>query len=189
MSRPLSELTLRELWELFPIFLVAPKAQWKADYAEAEAELVSGLHNFNIARISHVGSTAIKGIWAKDIVDIMLELEPGEDMEAAAAALGTLGYTRMSEEPGRIFFNRGYTPEGFAEKVFHLHVRFRGDNHELYFRDYMNEHPEEAKAYEALKLRLWKEYEHNRDGYTEAKGQFISRCTQKAKVLYPDRYC
>ena len=66
-------------------------------------------------------------------------------------------------------FNKGYTEEGFAEKVFHLHLRYFGDNDELYFRDYLNERPDIAEKYEQLKLSLWKKYEHDRDGYTEAR--------------------
>ena len=98
------------------------------------------------------------------------------------------GYICMMEKPGRISFNRGYTPSGFAEKVFHLHLREAGDNDELYFRDYMREHPEAAREYEALKLRLWKEYEYDRDGYTEQKTVMVARFTGDAKTLYPGRY-
>ena len=78
--------------------------------------------------------------------------------------------------------------DGFAEQVFHLHLRYAGNNNELYFRDYLNEHPQAAKEYEELKLRLWKEYEHNRDGYTEAKAEFVKRYTDQAKILYGSRY-
>ncbi len=60
------------------------------------------------------------------------------------------------------------------------YVRYAGDNDELYFRDYMNEHPNVAKEYEALKLKLWKKYEHNRDAYTDAKTDFIHHWTQEA---------
>ena len=81
----------------------------------------------------------------------------------------------MSSEPQRVSLNRGYTPEGFADEVYHLHIRQPGDNNELYFRDYLNEHPEVAWAYETLKLSLWKKYEHNRDAYTDAKTEFIER--------------
>jgi GrpB-like predicted nucleotidyltransferase (UPF0157 family) len=66
---------------------------------------------------------------------------------------------------------------GFAKKVFHLHLRKFGDNNELYFRDYLNEHPEIAKEYEKLKLSLWKPFEHNRDGYTKGKNEFVQRIT------------
>ena len=72
--------------------------------------------------------------------------------------------------------------------MFHLHLRHCGDNAELYFRDYLIEHPDAAKEYEKLKLSLWKEYEHNRDGYTNAKTEFIQAHTQRAKNLYKNRY-
>ena len=87
----------------------------------------------------------------------------------------------MSEGENRLSFNKGYTKDGFAEKVFHLHLRYQGDNDELYFRDYLREHPEVAKDYERLKLGLWEKYEYNRDAYTDAKSDFIRKYTQKAK--------
>lgn len=98
------------------------------------------------------------------------------------------GYISMNQSEGRISFNKGYTENGFAEKVFHLHLRYEGDNNELYFRDYLMEHLDVAKEYEKLKLDLWKEYEHNRDGYTNAKIEFISKYTKEAKKMYGERY-
>ena len=83
------------------------------------------------------------------------------------------GFIRISSSLNRISLNRGYTPKGFADKVYHLHIRHEGDNNEIYFRDYLNEHPKVAKEYEMLKLSLWKKYEHNRDGYTDAKSEFV----------------
>ena len=63
-----------------------------------------------------------------------------------------------------------------------MHLRHCGDNDELYFRDYLIEHPDIAREYEKLKLNLWKEYEHNRDGYTNAKTEFIKNIQNKQKV-------
>ena len=85
--------------------------------------------------------------------------------------------------------NKGYTRDGFAEKVYHVHLRYAGDNDELCFRDYLTEHPDVAGEYEALKLGLWKKYEHNRDAYTDAKTDFIRRWTQEARKEYGNRYC
>lgn len=59
---------------------------------------------------------------------------------------------------------------------------------ELYFRDYLQEHPDAAQQYEALKLLLQKEYEHNRDAYTKAKSEFIAEHSQKARDEYKGRY-
>lgn len=62
------------------------------------------------------------------------------------------------------------------------------DNDELYFRDYMNEFPTVAREYERLKLNLWKEYEHDRDGYTEKKTDFVKKYTREARMRYGKRY-
>lgn len=74
------------------------------------------------------------------------------------------------------------------EKVFHLHLRFLGDWDELYFRDFLKMHKEIAKKYGELKQKLRKQYEHNRDGYTEAKTAFIKKWTNQARKEFPKRY-
>ena len=147
MKKELSEMTLEELWDLFPIFL-----------------------------------------WTKNIVDVMVEISEEADMEEIAHILEQNGFIKMSDGNKRITLNKGYTKEGFADKVYHIHLRYTGDNDELYFRDYMNEHPRIAREYEALKLELWKKYEHNRDAYTDAKTYVIRKWTAEAREIYGDRY-
>ena len=188
MGKPLSDMTLEELWELFPINLTEHNEVWTKWYAEEERRLTDILP-LNDIRISHIGSTAINDIWAKPIIDILVELPMSMPMESIKDILVQNGYICMSEQPNRKSFNLGYTSEGFAEKVFHLHLRYWGDNDELYFRDYMNENPLLAKQYEELKLSLWKKYEHDRDGYTYAKTGFIAEQTDKAKKCYGNKYC
>lgn len=173
------DMTLEELWQLFPIILTEHREEWALWYAEERDRLAALLPQQ--VRIHHIGSTAIRGIWAKPIIDILVEIPTELSMEPMRAALLRAGYTCMSEEAGRLSFNRGYTPEGFAERVYHLHLRYAGDNDELYFRDYMNTHPALAKEYEALKLTLRKQHEHNRDAYTAAKTTFITTHTAAAK--------
>lgn len=68
--------------------------------------------------------------------------------------------------------------------MFHLHLREFGDNDELYFRDYLNDHLEAARAYEELKLALWRPFEHDRDGYTKSKTAFVTECTHQAIAQY-----
>lgn len=187
MGKPLSEMTLEELWELFPIFLTEHNEVWAEWYAEEERRL-AGVLPSNGIRISHIGSTAINAIWAKPIIDILVELPTTLSMESMKEILVSDGYICMSEQPNRKSFNLGYTSEGFAEKVFHLHLRYWGDNDELYFRDYMNENPLLAKQYEELKLSLWKKFEHDRDGYTSAKTSFVAEQTEKAKQCYVNKY-
>lgn len=118
----------------------------------------------------------------------MVETTPDSDWQTIKELLRHSGYLCMSEDERWISFNKGYTEQGFADRVFHLHLRHAGDNHELYFRDYLLEHPAVAKEYEALKLTLWKKYEHDRDAYTEAKGDFVKMYAEKAQALYKSRY-
>ncbi len=188
MGKELSEMTLEELWKLFPIFLVAHDDQWKDSFNEIEKTLTELLSEQPVERISHIGSTAIQGIWAKNIVDVMIEIPQNADMKDIAQILEQNGFTIMSFETNRISMNKGYTEKGFADKVYHIHLRFAGDDDELYFRDYLKEHHDVTKEYEALKLRLWKQYEHNRDAYTDAKTDFISKWTAVARKEYGDRY-
>lgn len=188
MRKELSEMSLKELWDLFPIFLVEHNDNWNKYYEEIETFLMSTLQNHTYKRISHIGSTAIKGIWAKNIVDILIEIPSASSIEAIAKKVEQNGFIRMFTEDKRISLNKGYTKEGFSDKVYHLHLRYYGDNDELYFRDYLNDHPEVAKEYEILKFQLWKKYEHNRDEYTNAKSEFIRKWTLEAHKEYGERY-
>ena len=176
-------MSLEELWQLFPIILTESNPSWK-DWFEEEKEYLEKVIGENVL-IHHIGSTAIEGIWAKPIVDILIEVENREKMCAYARLIEENGYIIMNEnQASRISLNKGYTKFGFAEKVFHVHLRMIGDNNELYFRDYLNSHFDIAKEYEELKLLLWKKFEYDRDGYTEAKTEFIKKYTEKGKSLY-----
>ena len=94
----------------------------------------------------------------------------------------------MNTSKNRISMNKGYTEKGFEEKVYHLHIRLPHDHDELYFLSYLQAHPAIAKAYETLKLLLWKRYPHDRDRYTEAKTDFVRTYTELAKREYGNRW-
>ena len=188
MPKKLEDMSLEELWQLFPIFLEEHNKDWAAWYKEESRRIVSFLPENQLYKLHHIGSTSIEGIWAKPIIDILLEIPRSEDRESIKRKLLDQGYLLMSESEGRMSFNKGYTLQGFAERVFHLHLRYYGDHDELYFRDYLKAHLDVAKDYEQLKLTLWKKYEHNRDAYTGAKTDFIRQYTQKAQKLYEGRY-
>ena len=154
-------MTLQELWQLFPIFLVKPDPKWRVWFEEEREHLLCILPEG--VKVHHIGSTAIGEIWAKNIVDILIELPVGKSLVSAGETLLRNGYGCFSKTGERMSFQRGYTEEGFAERVFHLHLRLAGDNDELYFRDYLIAHRSRAKEYEKLKLELWRKYEHDRD--------------------------
>lgn len=191
MKKELSKMSLKELWELFPIILKNHNPKYKEWYENEKNNLLSYIKQDTIKRINHIGSSAVEGLIAKPTVDILLEIDNNCDLKELIQSLEKNRWLLMAStyEPDlRLVFNKGYTNEGFAEKVYHLHVRYMRDWGELYFRDYLQDHPDISVEYGKLKLSLLNKYEHNRDGYTEAKSEFIKKYTDKAKLEYKGRY-
>lgn len=180
MSRTLKDMTLAELWQLFPIILTPHQPQWK-DWAKEEMVRISILLSEYSPIVNHIGSTAIPGIQAKPIIDILVEIYPDSCWQRIKEAMETVGYICMSSSGIRMSFNKGYTPHGYADKVFHIHIHTIGDNDEICFRDYLLTHPKAAKEYEALKLSLLPQYRNDRDGYTEAKSDFVRKIISLSK--------
>ncbi len=176
----LKSLILEELWRLFPVELTPYRPQW-AVWADDEMAVLKVLLSDFSPVIHHIGSTAIPGIYAKPIVDILVEIPSDADWTRVRELMEQAGYICMSSAALRMSFNKGYTPEGFSEKVFHVHFHAFGDCDEVCFRDWLKGHPREAHDYESLKLSLLPEYKYNRDAYTEAKSEYIKRVTALAK--------
>ena len=191
MEKELSEMTLEELWVLFPIILKEHNVEYKNWYEIEEEKFINLIGEKDIARINHIGSSAVNGLLSKPIVDILLELKDGCNLDIIIDRILDEGWTLMSsqEEPymSRVF-NKGYTKHGFAERVYHLHVRLAGDWNELYFRDYLIDCKEVAEKYGQIKSELIDKYRNNRDGYTDAKSDFILQHTKDARKKYGSRY-
>lgn len=188
MGKELSEMSLKELWQLFPIFLTEHNINWIKWFEDEKNNLQIILQNSKTMRISHIGSTAISTIWAKPIIDILVEIPVDCSMEKVKEILISNSYICMNQSKNRISFNKGYTSNGFTEKVYHLHLRYYGDNDELYFRDYLIFNTKAAHEYEKLKFDLWKQYEFDRDLYTNGKTKFIKKYTEEAKKIYKGKY-
>lgn len=188
--KKLEDMTLEELWELFPIVLKEHSPKYAEWYEEEKQNLMELLAVFGLQRINHIGSTSVEGLIAKPIVDILLELPEGYELDRVSELLQNAGWIVMAREDERqtLDLNKGYTPEGFAEKIYHLHVRALGDWDELYFRDYLRKYPEAAGDYEELKRSLKDKYEHNRDAYTDAKTDFVQKYSQAARGEFGARY-
>lgn len=178
----LKNMTLEELWELFPIILMPHNPVWKV-WAAEEIQSLSKLLAAFTPIINHIGSTAVPGIMAKPIVDILVEISPDLDWNSVKETLEKVGYICMSESKGRMSFNKGYTPTGYANRVFHIHIHAIGDNDEIRFRDYLRKNPSAAKEYETLKLSLLPKYRNDRDGYTEAKSEFVKKVMVSLRAL------
>ena len=182
----LKDLSLEELWELFPIYFVDNNIKFEKQFLIEKDNLNSLLGGY-VKRISHIGSTAIRNIKTKPIVDILIEIE-FDNRDIVKEILLKNDYLLMAETSDKLSFNKGYTINGYPDHVFHIHVKEYGDCDELYFRDYLNDNYEKAKEYEELKEKLYNKYKPNRDLYTSGKSDFVKRITKSAKMKYKNRY-
>ncbi|MFA7073899.1 MAG: GrpB family protein [Endomicrobiaceae bacterium] len=191
MKKTLSEMSLEELWRLFPIKLSSYNPEWKEWYAHEESLIIKIIGKENIQRINHIGSTSVEGLISKPTIDILIEIQKNTDTKKLTASMKNSGYIfdpQPKNPPPHMMFMKGYTENGFEEKVFHIHIRYSGDWNELYFRDYLKKHTETARQYETLKIKLKEKFEHNRDAYTAAKTEFILKITFLAKSEFAGRY-
>ncbi|MBQ8873186.1 MAG: GrpB family protein, partial [Clostridia bacterium] len=106
MSKKLTEMSLEELWQLFPIILTEHQECWKKWYLEEETLLKKVLPK--VQRISNIGSTAISSIWAKPVVDILVEVPKESNLFDYKDLITNNGYICMSQSEDRISFNKGY---------------------------------------------------------------------------------
>ncbi|MEC9484778.1 MAG: GrpB family protein [Candidatus Izemoplasma sp.] len=189
MATPLHKRSKDELWQLFPIQLRLHNPNYTQWYND-EKTLLESVLGEDIKRMNHIGSTAVDNLLAKPIIDILLEVEEETDLNALLPKLFNHDYINMNPEQTVLpkLIIKGYTEEGFNDRVFHLHIRPLSDHNELYFRDYLIEFNAVKEAYAELKKRLFKSFEHHREHYTDGKTDFINRHTEAARKRYKDRY-
>jgi GrpB-like predicted nucleotidyltransferase (UPF0157 family) len=161
-----------------PITLVEADPRWPALYL-AEAERVRGAIGDVATGIEHVGSTAVPGLVAKPIVDLLVGVRALDEGKAAAPRLVAIGYENFGELfiPGRLYlrrrgehdFNIAVAEDGGA---FHLS--------QLAVRDYLRAHPDEVKAYAAEKRRAYAQGARLFSTYSQKKQAFLMALTDRA---------
>ena len=169
----------------FPIKLVKHNNEWTSWYEDEKANLLAKLEKYKI-NLYHIGSTAIPNIYSKDIIDIILEINKSNDFDSIIDILNVEWELRWKED-NRAFLVKGYGEDGFQTKVYHLHIRRKGDIEEVKFRDVLIKNPKIAKQYERLKLDLELRYMYDREGYTAGKTKFI-KDTIKRHSLHKQHY-
>lgn len=155
----------------FPIKLVKHNNEWTSWYEDEKANLLAKLVKYKV-NLYHIGSTSIPNIYSKDIIDIILEINNSNDFDSIINMLNVEWELRWKED-NRAFLVKGYGVDGFLDKVYHLHIRRKGDIEEVKFRDVLIKNPKIAKQYEKLKLDLELTYKYDREGYTAGKTKFI----------------
>ena len=159
---------------------------WTIMYSEERDRLLSALGEM-VRGIDHVGSTAVPGLEAKPIIDIMVSVDILE-LGTVKEILEDAGYLHVPiEERGRLFFRKG------MPRTHHLHVVRIGSweywKH-LFFRDRLMDNKDETREYAALKMELAERFHHDREAYTKGKEAFIEGLLAKAvleQLVHIDR--
>jgi GrpB-like predicted nucleotidyltransferase (UPF0157 family) len=158
------------------IRVVSPDPAWVARYEDEAPRLRAALKGMDVG-VHHIGSTSIRGIHAKPIIDILLAVGDLNTLDSHADALRALGYEAKGEFgiPARRYFRKD-SPAGIRTHQIHaFEQNSPGAHRHLAFRDYMNAHAQAAKAYSVLKQRLAKEFPFDSQAYMDGKDEFIKR--------------
>ena len=161
--------------------VVPHNPNWRNEF-EAEAKQIAVVLGETLVAVHHIGSTAIHGIYAKPVIDLLVEVRDITEVDARSSAMELLGYEAMGEFgiPGRRYFRKD-NQEGI--RTHQIHTFESGSpqiKRHLAFRDFMNAHPEEAQKYSELKRKLAAEHTNNMDGYMDGKDDFIKEIDRRA---------
>lgn len=159
------------------VFLVRWTAQWEREFKLEEERIQHKIGDFIIA-VHHIGSTAIKDLSAKPILDIAVELNEFSDGKKCISALESIGYSSHGTNilPDRYYFTKG------EPRTHQIHMYQRGSKYlieQLKFRDYLRNNNEARIEYEQLKLNLSKQNKNDKHQYAESKTDFVEKIIAK----------
>jgi len=159
--------------------------KWPEIYKLEKSEIQEKIDEY-IASIDHIGSSAVEGLVAKPIIDILIGLNSLDDAQFCIPKLKDLNYEYVpefeDELPERRYFRK--PPKGQGSRDFHIHmveIKTYFWKRQLIFRDYLRKFPEVASEYGELKLKLASELQDDRSAYTEGKTNFILKILEKVE--------
>ena len=162
--------------------IVVPHDRGWTQRFEREGQTIRTALAATVVAIHHIGSTSIARIYAKPIIDILVEATSLEDVDEKASALASAGYESMGEFglPGRRYFRKSNSA---GVREFHVHT-YKANSAEahrhLAFRDYLKSHPAVAEQYSRLKRDLVKRHSSDKDAYVRGKSPFIDAVERAA---------
>jgi GrpB-like predicted nucleotidyltransferase (UPF0157 family) len=175
------------------VAIVPYDPRWPELFRREKKHLLACLPAELIRRVEHFGSTAVPGLAAKPVVDLLVEVA---DLQATRTQIAPLleaqGYDYFWRpthgDDGPPFFAWFIKRDpGSRARTHHIHMvepDFPEHWDRLLFRDYLIEHPRVAREYEDLKLHLASAYPNDRVAYTQGKTEFVVRVTEQAKRFY-----
>ncbi|WP_245498856.1 GrpB family protein [Rhizobium ruizarguesonis] len=156
---------------------------WSAGWAEKfrmKAATIREALGTRAKRIDHIGSTAIRGLAAKPIIDIQISVLDFDPMDSLIEPLEAIGFVWRSSNAE---LTKRYFREAPGQERTHIHVRRLGSWHEqwpLLFRDYMRQHVDEHEPYAALKRSLAERFRNDRAAYTSGKDDHLWQIIRRA---------
>jgi len=163
-----------------PIEIVDYESSWPIRFADEQAVIRATLGPWLAGPIEHIGSTAVPGLAAKPVVDIMAAVASLDESRPAIEAASAIGYCYAPYRPDD---EHWFCKPSFALRNFHLHLVPLSSpqwSNTLAFRDFLRAHHDAAVEYELLKRSLAARYRDDREAYTEAKRPFILRVVESA---------
>ena len=163
-----------------PIVVVDYNANWCNQYEQEKQQILLALGD-SVTNIQHIGSTAVPGLAAKPVIDMLLGLKQIPPLLSHISSLAAMGYSYYGELgiPDRHYFRRG------MPRTHQIHaVLTDGEfwQRHILFRDFLRSHPEAAQRYETLKRKLTQEFECDRTNYTNSKTPLIEQLLVEAKL-------
>lgn len=163
------------------IEVVPHDPRWREEF-EKEAKHIAAALGENVAGVHHIGSTSIPGIYAKPVIDILVEVRDIAEVDKRSAEIESRGYEIMGEFgiAGRRYFRRDNAEGVRTHQVHSFEAGSSEAVRHLAFRDYLIAHPEEARAYSELKKRLAAEHPYSMEDYMDGKDGFIKEMEKRA---------
>jgi GrpB-like predicted nucleotidyltransferase (UPF0157 family) len=167
-----------------PIVVVPYDEAWPSLFEEERARIERAIGPW-VEEIEHVGSTAVLGLAAKPIIDVMVGVKSLEDSPTLVERLVGIGYEYVPEFEQVFPFRRYFRKMREGRRTHQIHLVERSnaewwDRH-LLFRDYLREHPEVVEEYARLKYELSDRFGEDREAYTDAKTCFISQVVRRVQ--------
>lgn len=174
--------------QLRKVRVVPNDPRWSHEFERAAAELAAVL-GANLVAIHHIGSTAVPGIHAKPIIDLLPVVRDLSAVDARTPALEKLGYEALGELgiAGRRYLRRC---DAAGQRTHHVHVFEQHSPHitrHLAFRDFLRAHPEQAQHYSALKQRLAAAHPDDWNAYCDEKDAFVQPLERQAMAWFAEQ--
>ncbi len=158
-----------------PIEVVPYDASWLEKFESEKAFLAALLAPWRAGPIEHIGSTAVVGLVAKPVIDVMVGVASLRASEPAKEALQAQGYVYAEYKTDVMHW---FCKPSLALRTHHLHLVPYGSplwHERLTFRDRLRADPGLLEEYAALKLELARRFRFDREAYTDAKFPFVAK--------------